>query len=100
MPKPPAEPKEARQEHVARVSEVGYGHPVQYAQCVRCWKAYRGPQAHVELMRSACTGHVAQRIVRPNPLSWYISVRGHHLWRSGPYTVSYTHLTLPTIYSV
>ena len=84
-PKPPAQPKEARQEHVARVTEVGYGHPVQYAQCVRCWRAFRGPQAHVELMQTACTGHVAQRIVRPSPLSWYISVRGHHLWRSGPY---------------
>ena len=83
--KPPAEAKAPQQEHVARVTEVGYGHPVQYAQCVRCWKAFRGPQAHVELMRTACTGHVAQRIVRPNPLTWFISVRGHRLWRSGPY---------------
>ena len=83
--KPPAAPKASRQEHVARLTEVGYGYPVQYAQCVRCWKAFRGPQAHAELMRTACAGHVAQRIVRPNQLSWFITVKGHHLWRSGPY---------------
>ena len=70
---------------VWRVTEVGYGHPVQYAQCVRCWKTFRGPQAHTELMRTPCTGNVAQRIVRPSPVSWYINVKGHHLWRSGPY---------------
>ena len=49
-------PKAPQQEHVARLTEAGYGYPVQYAQCVRCWKAFRGPQAHAELMRTACTG--------------------------------------------
>ena len=83
--KPPAAPKAPRQEHVARVTEVGYGHPVQYAQCMRCWKTFRGTQAHAELMRTPCTGNVARRIVRPSPVSWYINVKGHHLWRSGPY---------------
>ena len=47
--------------------------------------AFQGTGAEAELMRSACAGHVASRIVQPCPLAWYIDVRGHRLWRSGPW---------------
>ena len=54
-----------------------------FAQCMRCWKAFVGQGAHAELMRSPCSGHVAARIVRP--LAWFVTVKGHRLWRSGPW---------------